>query len=253
MATTIIQPDTETRVVFLGGVQRSGTNMIMDILDRSPDTEVYHERDPRAYHNFQLKEQGVIRHLARSRSPCVIFKTLCDNDRLATLMSEFSRTSAIWVYRHFDEVVASHLAIRSWGRNQIDDLVHDRMAAGWRGRGMTDETWETVKRHYHSDLSRASAIALFWFYRNQLFFDQKLDVDPRVYMIKYAEFLSDPPAEVLKLAAFLDIRTTSRMVRYPHWRFIRRRRVMSIDQTIRELCGTMFRRLELAKLQGPSC
>ena len=55
--------------LLVAGVQRSGTNMVMDVLERSYATEVYHERDPRAFANYQLREEEVIQSLiAHSRT-----------------------------------------------------------------------------------------------------------------------------------------------------------------------------------------
>jgi hypothetical protein len=233
-------------VVFLTGVQRSGTNMVMDILERSPDTKVFHETDRRAFVEFELREDPILRRLARSAARCVIFKALCDAHRLTGLMEQFQSSSAIWVYRHFDDVVASHLVSWPKGRNQIDKLVEDRSAAVWRGRAMTDATWELVKRHYHPDMNLASAQAVFWYYRNQLFFDQKIDGNGRVYLMKYEDIASRPRAEVEQLAHFLGIRTTAAMAAYVSPGAARRKPPQPVDPPIRMLCEEMMNRLDLA-------
>ena len=54
--------------LLVAGVQRSGTNMVMDVLERSLETDVYHERDPRAFDNYEMRPLEVIRGL-RARSP----------------------------------------------------------------------------------------------------------------------------------------------------------------------------------------
>ena len=50
-------------VVFVGGIQRSGTNLMIDVLERSIETDVFHERDRRAFQDFQMRPPEVIRHL----------------------------------------------------------------------------------------------------------------------------------------------------------------------------------------------
>ena len=50
-------------VVFVGGIQSSGTNLMIDVLERSIETDVFHERDRRAFQNFQMRPPEVIRHL----------------------------------------------------------------------------------------------------------------------------------------------------------------------------------------------
>src|ERR1700721_775604 len=78
-AMRIMGPGGGDYVVFVGGVQRSGTEMVMDVLERSPDTRVFHEQDPRAFDRFELRADEVIRPLARSVAPCVVFNPFCDN------------------------------------------------------------------------------------------------------------------------------------------------------------------------------
>jgi hypothetical protein len=233
------------RTAFIGGVQRSGTNMIMDVLDLSPDTRVYHERDKRAFERFELRDLDTLAQLRCSGARCTIFKALCDNHSLTELMSAFRPSQTIWVYRHYEDVVASHHVAWPDGRNQIDALVKDRAAAGWRGRGMTDSTWALVRKHYHRELNKSSAQALFWYYRNQLFFDQRLDQDARVQLVRYESFTADSQSEIEKLGRFLDIRVTPEMV--AHVSGARKTQASNpIEPPIREICDDMLQRLGVA-------
>ena len=50
--------------VFLVGVQRSGTNMVVRGLERSPEFAVHNENDRRVFHRYELKG---IRHRAPRR------------------------------------------------------------------------------------------------------------------------------------------------------------------------------------------
>ena len=52
----LIQRDTtqSKTVILVSGVQRSGTNMIMDFYDRSLETTVFHETDKRVYEFLSL-------------------------------------------------------------------------------------------------------------------------------------------------------------------------------------------------------
>ena len=218
--------------------------MVMDVLERSPATKVFHESNPIAFNQFQLRDDAIIHQLARSLAPCVVFKALCDSHRVSALLDDFADSSAIWVYRNFDEVVASHSVLWPNGRNQIDRLVKDRSAAVWRGRGMTDETWELVKTLYSPDMNPVSANALFWYYRNQLYFDQKFERDRRVYLVKYEEIATNPFVEVNRLTDFLRLRPTRRMSRYIKLNSVRHTVVTDIDPRIRDICERMLQRLD---------
>jgi Sulfotransferase domain len=243
-AVRIVAPQKQNHIVFVAGVQRSGTNLIMDILELSPDTKVFHERDARAFWKYQLREDAVVQRLARSVAPCVVFKALCDNERVPGLMAEFAHSSALWVYRNFDDVIASHIALWPKGRNKIDALVKDRMSADWRGRGMTDRTWEIVRAHYRPQMGSPSCAALFWYYRNQLFFDNGFDQNPKVYVLRYEEMLEHPQSEIGKLTRFLGIRQASDMASHVEGGTSRRKPPQVIDDRIRTLCEEMQSRLD---------
>ena len=45
-------------------------------------------------------------------------------------------------------------------------------------------------------MNKHDAAALFWFARNQLFFEQGLHQHPRVTMLRYEDFATDPPKAI---------------------------------------------------------
>ncbi len=49
--------------VLVAGVQRSGTNMLMDVLERSWDTDLYHEMDVRSFDIYEMRPRSVIHAL----------------------------------------------------------------------------------------------------------------------------------------------------------------------------------------------
>ena len=62
--------------LFVGGVQRSGTEMMMAVLERSPETRGYHESDPRAFCEYQMRDLAVIRELVDpTHAPVVVLKS----------------------------------------------------------------------------------------------------------------------------------------------------------------------------------
>ncbi len=191
------------QTVFVAGVQRSGTNMVMDVLERSWQTEVFHEFDGRAFDNYMMRPPAVIGGLIdASPAPWVIVKALHEGHDLAGLLDRYRPARAIWMFRGFDDMINSNMANWPGGRNQIEDIVAARdrdgaqgqgpEPAGWRGRGMTEATLATVKAHYRPAMNDASALGLFWFYRNQLFFDQGFEADRRVALVRYDSLVGAP-------------------------------------------------------------
>src|SRR5215467_13166130 len=96
--------------VFLTGVGRSGTNMLMDIFEASYETDVFHERDRRAFEKFIMRPPAVIHSLVeRSNAPVVIVKGLHEADRVKALMDDFEPAKGLWMVRFYGDSVNSHL------------------------------------------------------------------------------------------------------------------------------------------------
>ncbi len=179
--------------LLVAGVQRSGTNMVMDVLERSYSTEVYHERDPRAFENFQLRGEPVIHDLiSRCCSPLIVVKCLMESQKLAQLMEAFAPSRALWVFRDYRDVVNSML--RSFGNQarQVRRIAANRDADGWLGECMSDATHSIVAELATDDLDDASAAAIQWYFRNIRFYEQSLDQNPDVLTVHYDDLVSAP-------------------------------------------------------------
>jgi len=238
-----LESNTEKRVIFLSGVPRSGTNITLEVLEHSYDTDVFREGNPRAFRQYEMREEPVIRRLVeRSQWSCVVFKALLDGHKIRELMDAFAPAQTVWVFRHFDDVVNSILVHMPGFRNFLDEIVQDPQKGHWRGKGMTQQTHAILRQHYRPKLDDASATALFWFYRNQLFFDQGLDQDPRVGLVRY-EALVNEPETITALALFCNVSTNPRMFRLLRASSIRKQAEPRIDPQIRALCDDMHGRL----------
>ncbi len=237
-------PASEPLTVFVASVQRSGTNMLMDVLEQSLNTDVYHEGDRRAFDNYMMRDEGVISGLiAKSDFPVVVVKALHESHDLNNLMARFGPSKSVWMFRNCGDMVNSNL--RNWpgGRNQIEDVVEDRLSADWRGQGMTDETHAIVREHHHRDMSDASAIALFWNYRNQLFFDQELDENDNCLLMSYEWFVTNPQQGVECFCRFLGLTPNDRMWEKIFEGSIGKSKFPDIELPIAQLSADMHRRL----------
>jgi hypothetical protein len=226
--------------VFVAGMQRSGTNMVMDVLERSLGTDVYHENDPRAFERYEMRDPAVIRQLANaSRAPFFVIKALCELDLMPGLMQTFSPAKALWILRDVEDVVNS--ATRSF-RNfpaQVGRIAQDRNGAQWRGRGMSDETHALVRRLYHPDMNEPTAAALTWYFRNILFFENGFDRDPRVRLVRYERLVTDPQAQFGEVFGFLGIPYSPRISSIVSARSIRKNPPPPIEPEVRTLCEAL--------------
>lgn len=236
----------DKQVVFVAGVQRSGTNMMTDILERSFETEVFRESDPRAFDHYELRPLSVLRGLVRaSKAHTVVFKCLCELQDLRALLDAFPRTKAVWNLRRVDDMVNSHARAQfKAGRQRLcpermNSLVVDPLSAGWRGRGMSEATRNLLRTHCAPDMSHESAVALFWLMRNRLYFEKNLQTDPRVRVVRYEEFVQAPAVHGTALFDWLGLTPSAHAWRTVSPRSVGRWEQPEITSPIRDLCRTL--------------
>jgi hypothetical protein len=235
--------------VFIAGVQRSGTNLLIELLEWSRLTDVYHETDPRAFVNYEMLPLDAIRALA-GRSPLRYFviKSLCEHDRIGTFMDELAPAKTIWMRRGLDDTVNS--AIRSFGdfASQLHRLACDKSGAGWRGRGMSDETQQLLRQFDHPGISEASAAALMWYYRNVLFFERGLHRDPRVMLVNYRDLVTAPDKTVADIFDFLGLPDASPWInRHVKPTSVGKSPPAEIEPAVRELCESLRSRFDAVR------
>ena len=231
-------------VIFVAGVQRSGTNMVMDVLERSYETDVYHERDERAFNNYEMREIPVIMDLyQQSKGKYFVIKTLCELQRLNELMDTFPNSKAIWVLRHYDDSINSMLVSFKNQADQARQVAGDRLGSQWRGQGMSDATHQKVRELVHDDISDATGAAIFWYYRNILFFENNFDKNNNIMLISYEKLVRNPQQQFQKIFDFLGLKYTPRISKNVHARSIRLREPKPIDTEVRDLCETLHKQL----------
>lgn len=239
--------------VFVAGMQRSGTNLLMDVLDASAMTRVFHETDPRAFERYEMRDPAVIRQLAlQCPAPVFVIKALCELDRVKALMDAFAPAKTLWVVRDWRDSVS--LAIKSFGNfvPQWQRLAHGD-ASDWRGRGMSPATRELLAALYRPEASEAEGAAIMWFYRNALFFEQQLAADARVRVVFYEDMVQQPLREVAAVYDFLGLpgfnaATAGRI----HARSVKRRRPPDIAPAVIGLCDELLERFRALSRRTPS-
>ena len=225
-----VRPAGRARVLWVPGVQRSGTNLVMDVLERSWATAVFHERDPRAFQDYVMRPLSVIRALhRRSRAELFVVKALLESHRTGELLAAFEGARGLWLVRDHRDMVNSHLVSWPGYREDLDRILDDPASAGFRGLGMTPETRRVLAEHYDPADSVASHVALFWWLRNRLLFDQALERDPRMLVLSYEALVSEPAETVAALCAHAGLAYSPRLHAMIHARSIKKRAAPEIS------------------------
>ena len=234
--------------VFVAGMQRSGTNLLMDVLDASAKTQVFHETDPRAFEHYEMRNLAVIQQLARRcPAPVFVIKALCELDRIKPLMETFVPAKTLWVVRDWRDSVNS--ATKSFG-NFVPQWkrLADGDANDWRGRGMAPATRDLLAALYRPDASESEGAAIMWFYRNALFFEQQLAADTRVRVVFYEDLVQRPMREVAAVYNFLGLAGFNAAIADRiHSRSVRHRSPPDISRSVASLCDELLARFVALK------
>lgn len=218
--------------------------MLTDCLDRSWRTATYNESDEHAFEAYELRGDEIISNLLKqSKASHVVFKSLADSARAAKLLKRFPTAKAIWIFRSYQDVVNS--AMKKWTEHNkyLGYVIHDPEKAAWRAKNLPVTLTELIRTHYERGISEPSARALIWYVRNHLFFEQHLDDNNNVRLIRYEQLARTPETEFSYIFAFLDLPLRPSYYERVSTRSIRRDAPPVIDELIGELCKGLQDRL----------
>lgn len=230
-------PPARRRRVLVAGVQRSGTNMLMDILEKHWEVDAYHERDPRAFDNYAMRDWPVIERLmARSGHPVFAIKSLFELQILPELMTRMAPARTLWIVRHHHDTVNSTL--KSFSRNLVPRINRALKpdTDEWLGGGMSPTTRERLAPLVHPEMKPADAAAIQWYFRNILFFEHGFDRNAAVLPIGYEHLVTDPETQIRRLCDFLEIPYQPRMSRGIYASSIGKRRKPVLSPEVESLC-----------------
>jgi len=238
--------------VYVVGLQRSGTSMLMRGLDASPAVAVYSEGNTEAFEKFRIRPLPVIRPLIEASGQShVVFKPLCDSHRVDELLDAMGNPSpgrAAWVYRGVDGRVRSSVGL--FGANNLKVLTEIAGGGGrerWQAGGLSQQSLDLIASFDWDAMTPESASALFWYVRNSILFERGLADRDDVLVFSYDALVRGPERSMRRLCEFLGLEYDPRLIRHivPKPPGAPRPRI-EIDPRVRELCDELEPRLDRA-------
>ncbi len=166
----------------------------MRILALEPRTHIYHEYASTAFSNYRVRSAGSLRLLVRvDPAYNIVFKPICDTQYADRVMADWPDATAIWPYRHYSDVANS--AVVKWQDHQrqvVQALLDGRSDWDWRTEHPIEHVLAQVRAVWSDDVSPHEGAVLFWYIRNQYFWELGLDRDPRFLMVRYEHLVSQP-------------------------------------------------------------
>jgi len=223
--------------------------MITAVLDKSLDSWVYNEHNPKAFERSRIKPTAErLRLIRQARCRWVVFKPICDSQNIDRLLADHPGAKAIWIFRRYQDVTNS--ALRKWGKRQ---LILIRQAAtgddvnNWFVDRMSEERRHLIRELYHEEMSWHTAGALKWYMRNALYFDNGLDQRPEeVKLVRYEDFVQEPHEQCEAILGFLGLSFNPVYVADVVDTSIRKEEFPPIDPRVERLCEEMTSKLNCA-------
>ncbi len=235
------------QISFVFGCQRSGTKMLMRILEESLQTRIWHENNALAFQDFELRDDPVLRALAASSpAPCQVFKPICDSQRADAVLDAFPASRGVWIYRHYGDVARS--SVQKWGEHQrevVDAVAQgDLERWGWRTRGLPDQVVASIRAVHRPDLTAYEGALLFWWLRNSFFFSLGLEQHSRMLLVKYEDLASEPSRCFPEVFAHIGATFEPRFVDRVHSGSVRGELAEAASPEIVALCDQLLERLD---------
>jgi hypothetical protein len=184
-------------------------------------------------------------HVERLRAPITVLKPLVESQHAPVLLAGLPNARAVWMFRGFESVAVSDLAY--FGRHNGERnlrLLLTNDPPNWRAELVPESTRAVLDEHYAPDMSPHDAAALFWWARNRLFFDLRLDEHPDVFLCEYEALVATPRRVMSSIYEFCGLEPPARdTTRRIHSKARDRGASSAISSDVKALCEELQRRL----------
>jgi len=246
----ISYPTPKKTPVFILGCNRSGTNMVCKAIGKHPYGWDYWESDfSLAFNGYYLRAAWIIEFLIHhTPAPVISFGCILDSQFTNELLSRFQGARAIWVYRQYFDV-ANSCARMQWGYN-LKDLVRwvargELEKLGARGKRISASTVRLFSRLFREDLSIIDSACLYWYMRNQLYFNLGLHADSRVLNVQYEDTVGNKENAFRRIFGHLGLPFDPAVIEGIFASSVGKHPKPNIDSAIQEVCEALKTRLDV--------
>ena len=243
-------------IAFIIGCQRSGTTLMLNIFERDMDVKVYGEKSRLSSldkeKNIRLNPLPLVKEvLDKDKAPLIVLKPLVESQHSLKLLNYFARSKALWMYRHYKDVARSNL--KRFGQDRgIRNLrpIVEREPNNWRSENVPEYIRDIVVEHFSEDMPLHDAASLFWFVRNNFYFELELDKNPNVMIYRYNDLVTKPSKMMRSVYKFLgQTYPGDKILSHVHHSSVGKGKDVEISPEIEYLCVDMLNRLD-AVYQG---
>jgi len=236
----------ETRVVFILGVQRSGTRVPLVALESGPDIVTYREGARPFFKGVRLApEETLDRLFDECAFPVLVLKPLCESHRAHQLLNRFAGSRVLWIFRGYQDTISSTSLKWSSGIEVVERIVNGRLHPDdWRAGGLTPELLDVARGLYQPSLSLDHANAILWYLRSRLLLDLDLFRCAGALVIKYEDLTADPGRHFPRVFQFIGQPLMASYLTGIRQNPGRHRSFPAIPERVIEVCETLYNDLD---------
>ena len=234
-------------ILFVFGCQRSGTTMFTQLFQKDLRSKVYGERGLSLDGSFDLLPLGDVSKIIQDeRASLLVAKPLVESQGATDILEYFPTAKSVWMFRNYADVANSSRKrfSRETAMRNLRPFISEQAEQTFAAKRASRETEEIVRRHFSEGMSGDDAQILFWYVRNILFFDQRLDTHDRVQLCRYEDFVADPARFMQEVYEFLELTFPgAKMTADVHQRSVRRNVSLDASPDLVSLCDELQARL----------
>jgi hypothetical protein len=139
--------------------------------------------------------------------------------------------------------------VRKWG-SHFKDLVRwvargELKRLDVRGKRISSDTVQLFGELFHEDITDEEGACLYWYMRNQLYFDLSLYADPRVLIVQYEDAVLNKERAFQRVFDFLSFPYDPAIVGGIVTSAVGKNSWPGIDPRIQEVCDGLKTRLDM--------
>ncbi len=231
-----------TTPVFIMGCGRSGTRMMLNILERDERIQVLRENDPKIARNYLLIKEFIRPAIDSCRAPVLLMKPILNSFEASNLLSEYDQAKAIWIFRNYKDMAASSVKkFESRVSGYIKKIVELGTGNNWVSSGIPDDTLKKLRGIDTSGFNNHDWMCLIWWSVNLTVFKDKLYKNKRFLLLNYDRMVHNPNLYFKKVYDFIGISRRLKDLNYIHSKSIGKGSSIKIQPIVNKMC------LELSK------
>ncbi len=245
--------------VFIFGCQRSGTTMLMNLIGQVPKVSLYREGNPKAMNNYRIKDQDTIEQIInKDKNTFIIFKPVNDIQHAEKLLSIYTNTKAIWIYRDYKAVINS--AITKWEDAQkkivlwiLNNHEKEKFVSSNGGdneqftvyiENMQLDTVNIIKQLASEDMTKEDGAALLWYIRNKIYFELALQDNEKVKLVNYEKLVMNPAEKLKNINEFIGCNFSNEYANQVLTSSVNKKYSLTLNPKIEKLCRDMLNKFD---------